>query len=247
MQLKSLSKKRVPALIAGVAIGAIVAGGIAYAAIPAPDGTINACYAKSGNIRIVEQGETCKANEDPITWNQKGVKGDPGATGPAGATGPIGPEGPTGQTGPEGPAGPAGPEGPEGPAGPAGPEGPAGPAGPAGPKGDTGATGPAGPAGTPAPRVYSGFIEVDGTLGTLYPRYNLHSSRRIGLGEYRVRFPADMRGCTPIVTFNSSFAVAVVEPDFFDPNVFVVVVRRALDVNESIDAAFWMSASCPSA
>lgn len=159
MQLKSLSKKRVPVLVAGVAIGAVVAGGIAYAAIPATDGTIHACYAKTGNIttykgaiRIVEQGEACKANEVPITWNQKGAKGDQGLqglTGPAGATGAAGAVGATGAQGPKGDTGLTGPQGPKGDTGLTGPQGP---------KGDTGATGPTGPAGPEGPKGDAGVL-----------------------------------------------------------------------------------------
>lgn len=118
-------------LAAGIVIGAIVSGGLAYAAVPGPgpDGTIHACmnYKEStppapklptlngnGAVRIVDGPSDCYSSETPIHWNQQG---------PVGPTGPIGPTGPVGS---QGPAGPAGVQGPAGPAGPAGPQGPAG-------------------------------------------------------------------------------------------------------------------------
>lgn len=58
---------------------------IAYAAIPSADGTIHACYAKTGNattykgeVRIVDAGEACKANEAAISWNRN--QPPPGST-----------------------------------------------------------------------------------------------------------------------------------------------------------------------
>ncbi|TDU34276.1 collagen triple helix repeat protein [Gelidibacter sediminis] len=132
-------------------------------------------------------------NEDnnSVTVNiqgPKGDQGDPGIQGPAGpvgATGPAGPAGPQGEVGPqgvEGPAGATGPAGPQGDAGPQGvpgiqgPMGPAGPAGPAGPqgeKGETGQTGPEGPAGVAGaqgPRGVQGIPGVEGPQGEPGPQ-----------------------------------------------------------------------------
>jgi Collagen triple helix repeat (20 copies) len=113
--------------IAGfAAIGILATVGVAYAAIPGADGTIQGCYATSGGVlgipskgdlRVVDSGTDCRANEQAISWNQRG---------PAGDTGPAGPVGPAGQKGDAGDSGPAGPAGPTGATGPAGPQGPAG-------------------------------------------------------------------------------------------------------------------------
>jgi Collagen triple helix repeat (20 copies) len=100
-----------------VGVGALVlAGGLAYAAIPDGNGTIHACMLNSqGQLRIIDPAhDACRTNETAIAWSQ---------TGPHGATGP---------TGPTGPAGPAGPTGPQGVKGDTGAQGPTGPAGPSG-------------------------------------------------------------------------------------------------------------------
>jgi hypothetical protein len=85
----------------------VLAGGIAFAAIPAANGTITGCYKANGSLRVidVEAGHTCSSTEQQLAWNQ---------TGPQGAQGIQGPEGPEG---PQGPAGPQGPPGPQGPSG----------------------------------------------------------------------------------------------------------------------------------
>ncbi len=70
-------------------VAAVVTGAAAYAAIPGDDGTIAACYGKgSGIVRIIdaEAGQTCRASENAVNWNQQGVQGPPGAQGPAGET-----------------------------------------------------------------------------------------------------------------------------------------------------------------
>ena len=128
-------------LKAGVAVGgaALMAmGGFAWAAIPAGDGTIKGCYARSsglllgishskGDVRIVDSGENCRSYETLITWSQRGPQGDLGPVGPAGPPGPQGPVGPQGLRGADGQDGAAGSPGPVGLQGPQGPTGPAGP------------------------------------------------------------------------------------------------------------------------
>jgi hypothetical protein len=86
-------------LLPGVVLGAVLAGGVAYAAIPDSNGVINGCYQKKvGNLRVIDPsaGQTCRHSEVPIRWSQTGPQG------------PAGPQGPTGDTGATGPAGPAG-------------------------------------------------------------------------------------------------------------------------------------------
>jgi len=78
-------------LISVVALAA--GGGVALAAkqIISPDpatGVIHACYnSASGEIRLVNTGETCGHGDTAIQWNQ---------TGPGGVAGPPGPPGPAG-------------------------------------------------------------------------------------------------------------------------------------------------------
>jgi hypothetical protein len=99
------------------ATGLFAAVGVGYAAIPAGDGLISACYNSSSNpsgqLRVVdaEAGGKCAKNEKPLSWNQRGPKGDKGDPGPPGPQGLQGPQGETGPAGPEGPAGPQGEQG----------------------------------------------------------------------------------------------------------------------------------------
>jgi hypothetical protein len=107
--------------LAGLLVIAVAGtAGIAFAAIPGGDGKVSACYAKQGGaLRVIDKakGQTCKAGERPLAWNQKGLRGLTGPAGPAGANGATGPVGAQGPAGPEGPQGPQGDQGPEGPPG----------------------------------------------------------------------------------------------------------------------------------
>jgi hypothetical protein len=108
-------------------VGVLAAAGVAYAAIPGPDGVINACYNTgsnpSGQLRVIDPatGAKCSKNEYALNFNQQGPKGDQGDVGPQGAKGDTGATGPTGATGATGPIGPAGVQGPAGAAGAATP------------------------------------------------------------------------------------------------------------------------------
>jgi hypothetical protein len=136
----------------GTALGfialAVVLGGVASAAIPAADGKIKACYAKTGglltskgDVRLVDENEACRSSETAISWNQKGPKGDPCLPSDPACIGPKGDKGDKGDKGepcaPSDPAcvGPPGEKGDKGdpclssdPAcvGPTGPKGAAG-------------------------------------------------------------------------------------------------------------------------
>ena len=148
-------------VITAVAVAAVIAlGSAGYAAIPASDGQINACYDKaSGQLRIYDpetnSPKACVSKESAITWSQSGQPGP---------VGPVGPAGPQGAQGPEGPKGDAGAAGPIGPAGAAGPAGPTGPAGQAGQKGDTGDTGPQGAQGPAGTALAYATVMPDGSL-----------------------------------------------------------------------------------
>lgn len=89
-------KRRSASLLLGVATLIAILGAAAVAAIPAPDGSIHACHSTTdgrlhgvpytkGDVRIVEDGEACRSNEQPIGWNQTGPQGEPGPEGPAGS------------------------------------------------------------------------------------------------------------------------------------------------------------------
>jgi hypothetical protein len=110
-------------------------------------GTILACWKNlPGTIRIVDHFP-CKTGETAISWNQKGVKGDPGARGSTGAAGPAGSAGAKGDTGAAGAKGDTG-------------------AG--GAKGDTGATGDPGPVGPPGADGGAGAAAFIGSVGTAF-------------------------------------------------------------------------------
>ena len=114
------------ALVVGLAATAMLAGGVATAAVsqPAPaTSVVNACaHITSGALRLNKTSRDCRTNERPVSWN---VVGPAGEAGPAGATGPAGPAG-SGGTGSPGPAGATGAAGPTGPTGPTGLTGAAG-------------------------------------------------------------------------------------------------------------------------
>jgi hypothetical protein len=59
--------------------------GMTMAAIPAPDGTIRSCYnKKTGRLRVIDEGASCKPKEIVLTWAQAGT---PGPSGPPGDVG----------------------------------------------------------------------------------------------------------------------------------------------------------------
>ena len=81
MRTASRRSRRLHALVllTGLALVAVVIGGIAWAAIP-QNGVYTGCFHKSnGNLRVIDASETCKPNEKRITWNQEGQKGEPGS------------------------------------------------------------------------------------------------------------------------------------------------------------------------
>ncbi|MGH9225247.1 MAG: hypothetical protein ACRD2W_16025, partial [Acidimicrobiales bacterium] len=80
------------ALVACTSATAVVAAGtFAWAAIPASDGTITACYGKAGdNLRVVDSAAGCKSSETALTWSQQGIAGPVGPQGATGATGATG-------------------------------------------------------------------------------------------------------------------------------------------------------------
>jgi hypothetical protein len=74
------------------AVATVALAGTAYATIPAEDGVIHGCYAKSGGtLRVIDASvTTCKSGETALSWSQHGVPGptgDPGEQGEPGAPG----------------------------------------------------------------------------------------------------------------------------------------------------------------
>ncbi len=166
--------------LAVAAIGGLVcalAGGVAWATIPESGSTtINGCYQKiRGTLRVIDSAsDSCATSEVPISWNQKGPKGERGDPGPQGVPGPAGPKGdrgPQGVPGSQGPKGDTGDTGPQGPPGPSGASGQDGSNGPPGPPGKDGTNGKDGvsvtsavePPGTNCPNGGSAFTSVSGT------------------------------------------------------------------------------------
>jgi len=66
---------------------AIVAliGGVAYASIPAADGTINGCYKTNnpakGAVIVIDSAESCPSGYTALNWNQTGPQGPAGVSG----------------------------------------------------------------------------------------------------------------------------------------------------------------------
>jgi hypothetical protein len=86
------------AAVVGLAIGAYAALGAGSAA-----GTIRACAnTKTGALRLLRTGQSCRLTESAVSWAQRGPMGFPGAAGPPGAQGPPGPAGQQGGQGPSG-------------------------------------------------------------------------------------------------------------------------------------------------
>ena len=79
-------------------VTALVVGGIAFAQIPATDGTITACYNKSGGALTVIDASiaNCGKTQTQLQWNQKGVAGATGAPGANGSNGSPGAPGASG-------------------------------------------------------------------------------------------------------------------------------------------------------
>jgi hypothetical protein len=184
------------AMGAAVFSACVFAGGVAWAAIPGGDGTINGCYLKvTGTLRVIDtsKGDKClRGFETPISWNQKG---DPGVAGAKGDPGPIGPKGDAGPAGPKGDTGPAGKDGASGPQGATGPQGPAGPGG----------------SGAPWALVRSDGVKTAGSDGV--------TLARVKAGVYVVTFPSAVGNCGMNIsaTAYAGAGLVGVNPNAIDP------------------------------
>jgi hypothetical protein len=162
---------------------ALLAGGVAIAAIPDSSGIFRGCVnIASGVVRLLPNSlpvpynncitsSVIAANDLPpimtevaVTWNQQGPKGDTGLTGTPGLKGDTGVPGPQGPKGDTGLTGTPGLKGDTGLTGTPGLKGDTGLTGAQGPKGDTGGRGPQGVAGPPGPSGSGGGTAYTRTL-----------------------------------------------------------------------------------
>ena len=90
---RPLSASR-PLRVALVVLCLGAAATAAWAAIPGAGGVITGCYKNGhGQLRVIDEADSCLPSETELTWSQ---------------TGPAGPQGPQGPPGPQGPQGPPG-------------------------------------------------------------------------------------------------------------------------------------------
>jgi hypothetical protein len=87
MRTTSQRRRRSVALLLATCAALATAGGIAYAAIPGPDGVISGCrHKQSGALRVIDSSESCNGStEVALSWNQTGAEGPPGPPGPSDA------------------------------------------------------------------------------------------------------------------------------------------------------------------
>ena len=197
-----------------------LAGGIAYATIPAGNHVFTACFLRAtGTMRLIDPSlpghdlrSHCTIFEQEISWNEQGVQGQ---AGPSGATGPTGPQGAAGATGATGPTGSQGPQGATGDTGRRGRRGRRGARGPPGPAGATGATGPTGSTGPmgPAGQGAGEKIISGGTYGVPNPDNSVPTYAGTGgftitwnsPGNYTITMPPGTWQCYPMVSFQAYF------------------------------------------
>lgn len=113
--LSNYENAKILYVLAGAVIAA--AGLFAYRAYSQAGGDITVCVKKSGAMFMIGKGfkrADCKGNEQIISWNMRGPKGEKGDKGDPG------PQGEKGDTGPQGEQGFPGPRGEQGERGPAG-------------------------------------------------------------------------------------------------------------------------------
>lgn len=236
MRPRTLLRVLVPlALLAAVAGAALAATGDRG---HSNTETITACASKSsGKLRVVSAGRSCRSHEHRLTWNVRGLKGDPGPAGPIGATGPAGEQGaqgPAGERGPQGEQGTQGAPGEAGTSGPPGPEGAAGPQGPAGPQGEPG-------------RGLTSFDELAGlpctaagAAGTVTITYGAGNEATIvctvaggGVPTSAVRVNEVMTGMTGAAA-NEFVELVNAGPDAVDVGGYRVVYRSAAGTSDTL-------------
>ena len=164
-----VSAKTVRGVVIGLIVGAMLTGGIAFAATN--NNKMTGCLDSSGALTKIATGnrpvESCVSGETKVSWNKKGRRGKIGKTGAQGETGPTGLQGPAGARGETGTRGATGPKGEPGPSGDVGARGAEGPQGPPGEQGEDGSSGARGPKGDPGEPAAAAFyiVERDHTIG----------------------------------------------------------------------------------
>jgi hypothetical protein len=59
----------------------VALGGVTYASIPGPDGTIHSCVDSRGGLHVIDSDATCPQGETALDFAQKGPQGPAGAAG----------------------------------------------------------------------------------------------------------------------------------------------------------------------
>lgn len=148
-----MRRRDIAAAAAGAVVATVLAGSVAWAAIPGDGGVYSACMLKNvGTVRLIDKSlppgnlmSHCKpAFEVEITWSNQGpqgLQGIQGTKGDRGEQGIQGIQGPTGQAGASGADGQPGAAGPPGERGPAGQDGAPGAQGSPGVAGTNGVSG----------------------------------------------------------------------------------------------------------
>jgi hypothetical protein len=70
-----------PALVVASAALVVALGGVTYAAIPAPDGTVHACHDARGTLRVIDSDAACDKSETALNFAQTGPQGPAGSPG----------------------------------------------------------------------------------------------------------------------------------------------------------------------
>ena len=152
-----MRRRDIVAAAAGAIVATVLAGGVAWAAIPGDGGVYSACMLKNvGTVRLIDKSlppsnlmSRCTALETEIAWNKQGPQGLQGIQGLPGQSGANGADGRPGVQGPPGPTGDKGDPGQNGADGAPGPQGQ---------PGERGAQGEQGPEGIPGvPGGLSGY------------------------------------------------------------------------------------------
>ena len=86
-----MSRTHLLAAAAGALVAGVLAGGIAWAAIP-EGGVIQGCYDAGGNLKVVA-ALPCPKGYTALQWNQQGIQGTPGTNGTNGTDGEDGTDG----------------------------------------------------------------------------------------------------------------------------------------------------------
>jgi hypothetical protein len=75
-----VTRRDIVAAAVGAIAATVVAGSVAWAAIPGPGGVIHGCYDKNGDLKVVE-ALPCPKGYTELEWNEKGDPGEPGVDG----------------------------------------------------------------------------------------------------------------------------------------------------------------------